>query len=274
MSKQWNGAGLPGQLPCAFSSRHTYRNFNGSNFGLLPSFIHRMTGVAEWQRSCELWHNAYSVITAKWDKNNCLSNMARYREWNIAFRGSLTSTCHSVLVASAKKQKNALLLTAVLSFYFVCKQNSDFQKSHVSCLPSIFLPPNHFYTANRMRLWKRVQPHMIIIYIATHSRHSVDRAGWQAKMASNDFEHLRRGRWKKNCTNSHKKRKGGGSRDASHCPRSASAVTPSVADLRMRKLLTFWRQMRRWRRRFRAKRQTLVVVELFLASELRDCSRS
>ena len=50
---------------------------------------------------------------------------------------------------------------------------------------------------------------------------------------------------KKNCTNSHKKRKGGGSHDASHCARSASVVTPSVADLRMRKLLTFWRQMRR-----------------------------
>ena len=58
---------------------------------------------------------------------------------------------------------------------------------------------------------------------------------------------------KKNCTNSHKKRKGGGSRDTSHCARSASAVTPSVADLRMRKLLTFWRQMRRWRQGFARK---------------------
>ena len=87
-----------------------------------------------------------------------------------------------------------------------------------------------------------------------------------------------KGAVKKICTNSHKKRKGGGSANAPHCARSASAVTPSVADLRMRKLLTFWRQMRKWRRRFRAKRQTLVivvvVVELFLASPLRDCSRS
>ena len=81
-----------------------------------------------------------------------------------------------------------------------------------------------------------------------------------------------KGAVKKTCTNSHKKRKGGGSRDASHCARSASAVTPSVADLRMRKLLTFWRQMRRSRsrRRFRANRQTLIVVELFLASPLRE----
>ena len=68
---------------------------------------------------------------------------------------------------------------------------------------------------------------------------------------------ISRGRWKKNCTNSHKKRKGGGSRDASHCARSASAVTPSVADLRMRKLLTFWRQMRRSRRRPKDKRWLL-----------------
>ena len=44
---------------------------------------------------------------------------------------------------------------------------------------------------------------------------------------------LSKGAVKKNCTNSHKKRKGGGSRDPSHCARSASAVTPSVADLRM-----------------------------------------
>ena len=37
-----------------------------------------------------------------------------------------------------------------------------------------------------------------------------------------------RGRWKKNCTNSHKKRKGGGSRDASHCARSASDLEPGL----------------------------------------------
>ena len=83
-----------------------------------------------------------------------------------------------------------------------------------------------------------------------------------------------KGAVKKKLHQQSQKRKGGGSRDTLHCARSASAMTPSVADLRMRKLLTFWRQMRRWRRRFRAKRQTLVVVELFLASPLRDCSRS
>ena len=37
-----------------------------------------------------------------------------------------------------------------------------------------------------------------------------------------------RGRWKKICTNSHKKRKGGGSANAPHCARSASDLEPGL----------------------------------------------
>ena len=37
-----------------------------------------------------------------------------------------------------------------------------------------------------------------------------------------------KGAVKKDCTNSHKKKKGGGSRDASHCARSASDLEPGL----------------------------------------------
>ena len=55
-----------------------------------------------------------------------------------------------------------------------------------------------------------------------------------------------KGRWKKICTNSHKKRKGGGSANAPHCARSASDRAPFLQMLRMRLLmrlgLLIWRQ--------------------------------
>ena len=61
---------------------------------------------------------------------------------------------------------------------------------------------------------------------------------------SRSFDHhgKTRGRWKKNCTNSHKKRKGGGSANAPHCARSASDRAPFLQMLRMRLELLIWRQ--------------------------------
>ena len=48
-----------------------------------------------------------------------------------------------------------------------------------------------------------------------------------------------RGRWKKNCTNSHKKRKGGGSANAPHCARSASDLEPGLLRREERKRRRF-----------------------------------
>ena len=43
----------------------------------------------------------YRVLHKKWD-NLCFRIMACYKEWTFTFWGSLTSCCHSVLMASAK----------------------------------------------------------------------------------------------------------------------------------------------------------------------------
>ena len=51
-----------------------------------------------------------------------------------------------------------------------------------------------------------------------------------------------KGALKKICTNSHKKRKGGGSANAPHCARSASDRAPFLQMLRMRLELLIWRQ--------------------------------
>ena len=48
-------------------------------------------------------HN-YRVLHKKWDKL-CLRIMACYKEWTFTFWGSLTSCCHSVLMASTKNER-------------------------------------------------------------------------------------------------------------------------------------------------------------------------
>ena len=111
-------------------------------------------------------HVNYDVMTNKWDKN-CLSNMARYKERNFCFRGSLTSTCYSVLMASAENRKTHFywrLTTSAGCVKSLFVQVLDFLEKNVC---HVFLACNRSFLQTisilpGLRLCKRVKSNMII----------------------------------------------------------------------------------------------------------------
>ena len=99
------------------------------------------------------WHILikYHVLHKNWD-NLCFRIMACYKEWNFNFWGSLTSCCHSVLMASAKNGRMPfyLVLCQVFAwcaiFFFVKVFRFSWEEMSLLSVLSVFLPPSHLYT--------------------------------------------------------------------------------------------------------------------------------